>query len=162
MTLNDQLTNQNRIKMEQKTAYEKLFVEKCAEFAKEIERYSGTDQLDPWYRYLVWLEENYVIDFSAESIFMDILCRCLATFEADERYKQDRRMIKLFIKYVRKNVVVHRSKTDQLIWCVLLLSDKLSKRTRRTFQFNVLEWDWYARFRFVRMLGTLVQYCRQF
>lgn len=86
--------------MEQKNANEDHFVGMCKKHVAEIERYSGTDPLEAWYRYMVWLEKNYVIDFSADSVFIDILCECLATFESDERYKQDRRMIKLFIKYV--------------------------------------------------------------
>lgn len=87
--------------MEQKTANEKRFIKECKKYVAEIERYDGTDPLAPWYRYMLWLEENYDIDFSGESLFMDILCRCLATYEANDRYKQDRRLIKLFIKYVR-------------------------------------------------------------
>lgn len=83
------------------SATEKLFIKKAIEYVTEIERYSGTDPLDPWYRYLAWLETNCVFDFSEESLFMIILSRCLAKFESEERYKQDRRLIKLFIKYVR-------------------------------------------------------------
>lgn len=87
--------------MEQKIADKQNFIEKSRNYVAEIEKYSGDDPLDPWYRYMVWLEESYAIDFGKDAFFMDILCSCLAKFEADERYKQDRRLIKLFIKYVR-------------------------------------------------------------
>lgn len=80
------------------------FVGKCQKFVDTIESYSGDDPLGPWYNYLLWIEENYVIDFKTETIFDLILAACLCQFEQDERYKQDRRLIKLFIKFVSKMI----------------------------------------------------------
>lgn len=76
------------------------FVLECKKYVNEIENYSGTDHLAPWYAYLLWLEQNFVIDFDKETIFEQILAACLCQFENDERYNQDRRLIKLFIKFV--------------------------------------------------------------
>lgn len=86
--------------MSRKSENEKHFIEKSAELVAAIDGYNGLDPLDPWYKYMTWLQETYEIDYSPDSLFMSILCQCIATFEADERYKQDRRMIKLFILYV--------------------------------------------------------------
>lgn len=80
------------------------FVRKCRIYLTAIEKYRGNDPLATWYNYLLWLETNFVIDFKAESIFDEILAACLVHFENDQRYKQDRRLIKVFIKYVSKPV----------------------------------------------------------
>lgn len=79
------------------------FVLKCKKYVSEIQNYSGDDHLAPWYAYLLWLEENFIIDFNNETIFDEILRACLCQFEHDERYKQDRRLIKVFIKFVSTN-----------------------------------------------------------
>lgn len=76
------------------------FVLMCKNFVKSVENFSGTDRLINWYQYLLWIEENFIIDFKKETIFDQILAACLCQFEKEERYKQDRRLIKLFIKYV--------------------------------------------------------------
>lgn len=76
------------------------FLAECQNYVKAIEKYSGSDPLELWYQYLLWIDENFVIDFKRETIFEIILSACLSTFEKDERYKQDRRLIKLFIKFV--------------------------------------------------------------
>lgn len=79
---------------------ERIFIEHSKKFVHKIENYKGDDPLRPWHNYLIWLEGNYIIDFSDGSLYMDLLCRCLAAFESNERYKQDRRLIKMFILYV--------------------------------------------------------------
>lgn len=78
------------------------FLTECQKYVKAIEKYSGTDPLALWHQYLLWIDEHFVIDFKQETIFELILSACLCTFEKDERYKQDRRLIKLFIKFVSK------------------------------------------------------------
>lgn len=75
----------------------------CKKYVSEIQNYSGVDHLAPWYAYLLWMEENFVIDFAIkETIFDEVLAACLCQFENDARYKQDRRLIKLFIKFVSR------------------------------------------------------------
>lgn len=78
----------------------KDFVSMCKNFVKSIEKFSGSDRLINWYQYLFWIEENFIIDFKKETIFDQILAACLCQFEKEKRYKQDRRLVKLFIKYV--------------------------------------------------------------
>lgn len=77
--------------------------EKLSEQRKEFERliasYEGEDPLQPWYDYIVWVEQIYPKS-GKESAMHEILSKCLALFEKDERYFQDRRMLKLYIKYV--------------------------------------------------------------
>lgn len=76
------------------------FVTECRKYVKSIQTYSGDDPLAPWYDYLLWIEENFVIDFAKETLFENVLEACLSQFEKYEIYKQDRRLIKLFIKFV--------------------------------------------------------------
>lgn len=84
--------------------YEKIenFMSVCKQFVNSIENFNGTDRLINWYEYLLWIEENFVIDFKRETIFDQILGACLCHFENDDKYKEDRRLIKLFITYVSK------------------------------------------------------------
>lgn len=86
--------------MSQVLEEEKQFIAISKNYVNAIENYTGDDPLELWYKYLLWMEENYVIDFSVDNIFDEILCSCIAKFESDGKYKQDRRLIKLFIKYV--------------------------------------------------------------
>lgn len=79
------------------------FVSKCKKFVEVIENYKGTDPLAPWYEYLLWMEENFVINSKTETIFDEILASCLCRFEHENDYKQDRRLIKLLIKFVSMN-----------------------------------------------------------
>lgn len=91
------------------------FVLECKKYVSEIQNYRGNDHLAPWYTYLLWMEENFHIDFKSETIFHEILAACLCQFESDERYKQDRRLIKLFIKFVSTNkAFCFRKFTNQL------------------------------------------------
>lgn len=77
---------------------QKLY-EQRKEFEKAIEMYEGDDPLQPWYDYIVWVEQVYPKS-GKESALHDLLSNCLALYEKDERYFQDRRMLRLYIKYV--------------------------------------------------------------
>lgn len=80
--------------------------EQRKEFERMIETYSGDDPLQPWYDYIVWVEQIYPKS-GKESALIELLGKCLALFEKDERYFQDRRMVKLYIKYVSVSRNLH-------------------------------------------------------
>lgn len=63
-----------------------------------INCYRGNDPLNLWFRYICWLEQNIHID--TENQFRKSLEQCLAMFENYEGYKNDPRLIKLWIKYI--------------------------------------------------------------
>lgn len=69
------------------------------EFEKAIQIYEGDDPLQLWYDYIVWVEQVNPKS-GKESALHELLSNCLALFEKDERYFQDIRMLKLYIKYV--------------------------------------------------------------
>ncbi|XP_031628925.1 uncharacterized protein LOC116344486 [Contarinia nasturtii] len=73
--------------------------EQRREFEKAIETYVGDDPLQPWYDYIEWVEQVYPKS-GKESALHEILSKCLAEFEENRRYFQDRRMVKLYIKYI--------------------------------------------------------------
>lgn len=80
-------------------------LKKCKNFVSEIESYVGHDPLDAWYRYLLWFEDIFWINNAdQETIFYKVLGQCLSCFENTSQYIQDRRLIRLFCKYVSDEV----------------------------------------------------------
>lgn len=59
---------------------------------------NGRENFDIWFNYITWYEQNITHD--TENNYIVILERLLTTFEHNETYKQDSRMVKLWIKYV--------------------------------------------------------------
>lgn len=78
-------------------------MEQRREFERAIDNYNGDDPLELWYDYILWIEQSYPKS-GKETALNEVISSCLSKFENEERYKQDRRMIKLFIKYVSGNV----------------------------------------------------------
>ncbi|XP_037934527.1 uncharacterized protein LOC119668921 [Teleopsis dalmanni] len=64
-----------------------------------IHNYEGDDPLEAWYSYISWIEQCFPSG-GKESGLEEVLTKCLTHFENDERYYQDRRMIKLYIKFI--------------------------------------------------------------
>ncbi|CAH0725175.1 unnamed protein product, partial [Brenthis ino] len=69
------------------------------EHESAIRHYQGTDPLDPWFNYIQWVEQSYP-KHGHEGNIDKLIKDCLQLFEKDERYFQDRRLVKLWIKYV--------------------------------------------------------------
>lgn len=67
------------------------------QYEEAISSYDGADPLSPWYEYICWIEQSYP---KGGTVLNDAISKCLVLFEKESRYKQDRRLIKLFIKYV--------------------------------------------------------------
>uniref|UniRef100_A0A0A1XEG1 Mitotic checkpoint serine/threonine-protein kinase BUB1 n=1 Tax=Zeugodacus cucurbitae TaxID=28588 RepID=A0A0A1XEG1_ZEUCU len=63
-----------------------------------ISMYQGPDPLDHWYNYICWYENHLRGD--PENKFRETLERCLALFEHSDFYKQDLRMVRLWLKYI--------------------------------------------------------------
>lgn len=69
------------------------------QYEEIIATYEGDDPLEPWFEYVYWIEQSYPSG-GKESGLDEVLIKCLTKFEKDQRYHQDRRMIKLYIKYI--------------------------------------------------------------
>lgn len=63
-----------------------------------IASYNGTDPLQMWYEYIGWYEQNAALD--TENQLEAILGKCLSMYEYSDHFKQDQRMVKLWMKYV--------------------------------------------------------------
>lgn len=77
-----------------------LFWEIFRKWETAISNYQGSDPLEHWYQYICWYEQNIQMDH--ERLFETILGKCLSIYEGQQHYKQDTRMVKLWMKYVRK------------------------------------------------------------
>lgn len=64
-----------------------------------IKNYEGDDPLENWYEYILWVEQSYPKN-GHESHIGRLLQQCLAMFEKETKYHQDRRYIRLWINYV--------------------------------------------------------------
>ena len=93
----------------------------CSEYEEQIKTYAGDDPLELWLEYIHWIEQAFPRS-GKESEFQQTLQRCLQLFEHEDKYKQDERMIKLYIKFV--STVCHLSVT--LSYAVPALSDRFS------------------------------------
>lgn len=69
------------------------------ELEQAIHEYNGNDPLEPWYAYISWIEQSFPSG-GKESGLEEVLTKCLSQFENEERYFQDRRMIKLYMKFI--------------------------------------------------------------
>ncbi|CAH2105563.1 unnamed protein product [Euphydryas editha] len=79
-------------------AQKKLQLQK-EEHEAAIRHYEGPDPLDPWFNYIQWVEQSYP-KHGHEGNIDKLIKDCLQLFEKDEKYFQDRRLVKLWIKYV--------------------------------------------------------------
>ncbi|KAL7647716.1 UNVERIFIED_CONTAM: hypothetical protein RMT77_001325 [Armadillidium vulgare] len=72
------------------------------EFEKEIRAYTGDDPLSVWYRYVLWVEQNYPTGGVQGNLFK-LIESCFKTLyhngEFDEKYINDERLLKLWVKY---------------------------------------------------------------
>lgn len=68
-----------------------------------IDAYIGEDPLELWFNFICWYEHNVALD--TENSFEAILGKCLSMYEYKENFKQDTRMVQLWMKYVRSKEV---------------------------------------------------------
>lgn len=70
----------------------------CSAWENAIDAYIGEDPLELWFNYICWYEHNAALD--TENCFEAILGKCLSMYEYKENFKQDTRMVQLWMKYV--------------------------------------------------------------
>lgn len=69
------------------------------EYYNQITNYQGNDPLSIWYEFISWLEQSYPKS-GREGNLVTVLEECIKTFEKDERYSNDGRFCKIWIKYI--------------------------------------------------------------
>ncbi|KAG4074414.1 hypothetical protein HA402_000393 [Bradysia odoriphaga] len=92
--------NQQPMNQQQISNYNEILIFQDEKHAWEqaIESYEGNVPLDLWFNYVCWYEQKMSLD--TENKYQWALSKCLATFESNENYKQDIRMVKLWMKYI--------------------------------------------------------------
>ncbi|XP_064100488.1 mitotic checkpoint serine/threonine-protein kinase BUB1-like [Macrobrachium nipponense] len=72
------------------------------EFEEELRTYSGDDPLDVWYRYILWVEQNYPKG-GKDGNLKKLIQNCIISIQRNsvvmEKYKNDGRFLSLWIKY---------------------------------------------------------------
>lgn len=79
-----------------------------------IESYKGNVPLELWYNYICWYEQKIALD--TENRYQGALSKCLSTLESNEHYKQDIRMVKLWMKYVSMITCDSRPSSPSTWW----------------------------------------------
>ncbi|CAH0545630.1 unnamed protein product [Brassicogethes aeneus] len=69
------------------------------EFESAIRNYNGEDPLHNYYHYISWVEQSYPKHGHTGNL-VALLKHCLGKFENDARYSDDRRICKLWIKFI--------------------------------------------------------------
>lgn len=84
------------------------FQNEISQWEHAINTYQGSDPLDLWFRYICWLESNVNANKALEAKFRKAVEQCLSTYDKFENYKQDLRMVKLWIKYVSYYLLISK------------------------------------------------------
>lgn len=77
-----------------------IFINNFSQWEHAISCYQGEDPLDLWFQFICWLESCMTSDNNIEAKFRKSVEHCLSLYEKYDSYKQDLRMVKLWIKYV--------------------------------------------------------------
>jgi len=68
---------------------------------RNIREYSGNDPLHPWYSYVKWAVQEFPTAAGGErSEAFVALEECARKFQADSRYTDDHRFVKIWVQYV--------------------------------------------------------------
>lgn len=103
--------------------YQEELLQQRKQFEHDIAHYVGDDPLDLWFDYVTWVEQSYPKS-GKESALDDLLKTCLSKFERDDRYKQDVRYIRLFIKYVSLGIVLSVRSINRAVTMKQILTDR--------------------------------------
>ncbi|XP_030383189.1 uncharacterized protein LOC115630682 isoform X2 [Scaptodrosophila lebanonensis] len=74
------------------------FVKDKQAWEHAVALYQGPDPLDHWYNYICWYENHAHSD--PENKFRETLERCLTVYEHNDYYRQDPRLVRLWLKYI--------------------------------------------------------------
>ena len=77
----------------------------CRAYEVKIRAYSGSDPLELWVEYISWVEQCFP-KHGLEGNLEVLLQKCFAALKDEERYKQDQRFVKLWIKFVSNDVLL--------------------------------------------------------
>jgi len=118
-----------------------------------IKNYEGEDPLENWYEYILWVEQSYPKRWH-ESHIGRLLQQCLAIFEKETKYHQDRRYIRLWINYVSDILCIYR---DIILYInnenLFFFLDKYAKESLGIVPVITQQWHRNYGGRYVQSLG---------
>jgi len=76
----------------------KLLQEERMSFETELRAYSGPDPLDPWYRYIAWVEQEYPKG-GKEGNVHELIQKCIKKFKDEKSVQNDSRFLEIWLKY---------------------------------------------------------------
>jgi len=79
---------------------QKLLQEQRAVFETEIRSYCGDDPLDPWYRYVSWVEQAFPKGGKEGKIHV-LLEKCITRFKDNKEAFEDPRFLEVWLKYAK-------------------------------------------------------------
>eukprot|EP00092_Neocalanus_flemingeri_P017494 GFUD01018923.1.p1 GENE.GFUD01018923.1~~GFUD01018923.1.p1 ORF type:complete len:1477 (+),score=489.36 GFUD01018923.1:88-4518(+) len=77
---------------------QKLLQEERQNFETELRSYSGPDPLDPWYRYIAWVEQEYPKGGKEGNVHV-LIEKCIKKFKDDQTVRNDGRFLEIWLKY---------------------------------------------------------------
>lgn len=87
------------LRAQEDTDAQQILLQEKQVYEDAIKHYEGDDPLESWYEYILWMEQSYPKS-GHESHIGKLLQQCLAIFEKETRYHQDRRFVRLWINYI--------------------------------------------------------------
>ncbi|EKX40677.1 hypothetical protein GUITHDRAFT_51727, partial [Guillardia theta CCMP2712] len=76
-----------------------IFEEGCREWEAKLDTECPEDPIATWDEYIKWAQQQATSD-KVSNLVVPILQRCCRKFQKDERYKNDPRYLRIWIKYV--------------------------------------------------------------
>ena len=76
----------------------KVIAEERQQFEEELRSYSGDDPLDPWYRYIQWVEQTYPKGGKEGQVHV-IIEKCIKKFKGEPSVQDDQRFLDIWLKY---------------------------------------------------------------
>jgi len=77
---------------------QKLLQEERQNFETELRSYSGPDPLDPWYRYIAWVEQEYPKGGKEGNVHV-LIEKCIKKFKDETSVRNDARFLEIWLKY---------------------------------------------------------------
>jgi len=77
---------------------QKLLQEERQNFETELRSYNGPDPLDPWYRYIAWVEQEYPKGGKEGNVHV-LIEKCIKKFKDEKSVRNDSRFLEIWLKY---------------------------------------------------------------
>ena len=80
-----------------------IFIFRAFELA--LRTYEGDDPLEPWFNYIVWIEQTFT-KTGKDGNLNALLEKCIQQFKGNGQYNQDVRFFEVWMKYVSFKILL--------------------------------------------------------